>query len=396
MLQVEFPEEPGWPCVQVPRWLLPRIGLLSDRPCWEQSVELSGVPGVTAMLLSQLCDLLVDGDKEDDGDAMSVTGGLEHQCLLLYARHALALVDADKLDLRLRMAIATQLAGLRDTQLLSLIRDSPHGTSDPVGDLLTESQLEVREPLYLARLCARAYALRAYLPHPALVRQCMSVLPVPSTSLAQLATAVGLSGYMVRAVYDLIVRASVTRASDDVLYIVAPASHQLRVINAAAYVGEPHLERLSEGRLLKYLLRAADTALQKRVKRGELTKAEKDWTLISQFLGWGMTRTGHAVYLYYRGPSSRRPSDLARVEYWRAPPLDTLRYFHSRLGKELDTLWRSLSSVDVYGERAVTAGERYPHVDVRYLAHRWARRHGEALAVVRENGAPLLEALQII
>ena len=395
MLLVEFPHEPGWPCVQVPRELLPHIGVLSDRPASEQSVELVDLGGVTSQMLSRLCQAIVEKRVAADD-----TAGLETLCALVRARLALELSGVPELDASLVRAIERALCALDDGALAHMAALAADAGGATAVWRPTETQALVSDPLYQARMHARAHVLAARLPAPA-VHYCMAQMRAPHTSLEQLASELSLSSYMVKAVHDLVLG----RHNDlqQLLYIVCPNA-ALTVINAAAYVGDTVLDRLSDGQLLKHLLRHAEAPLLKRVKRGELTKLEKDVLMVRQFLGWGMTRAGHAVYLYYRGPSARRPCDLSRADNWRPPPLDTLRFFHSRLGKDTDTLVATLCSTDIYAHRAdetdsggggVGGVQKWPTLDVRHLAHRWAKRHGDKLARVRESEA-LLQGLQIL
>jgi hypothetical protein len=380
MLQVEFPAQEC--CVLVPRTLLARIGVLSDVPPECDSLEMR-LPGVTAELLSALCQLLAQSVAPLH---LANTHSLWWLCALALAH---ARLEAElALGALLEQAVGEALCAATVDELIETARTGDQAQWPGEGDdwHLGAQHRAVRDTLYCTSLRLKYCALQALMPRD-LATRCLARVRLPATSLEELAQTLDLSGYMTRVVHDLVLQ------RDDLhqlLYVVC-SNPVLAVVNGAAYVGTER-EALSDARLLKVLLREADAPLQKRVKRGELSKLQKDAAMVRHFLGWGVTRAGHVIYLYYRGPSSRTQGDLARVEHWRPLPLDALRFFHARLGKELGALWRGLCSSDVV-EHA--DGSHNPALDVRYLAHRWAKRNPAGLAQVRDNAA-LLNGLQQI
>lgn len=178
-----------------------------------------------------------------------------------------------------------------------------------------------------------------------------------------------MSSYFARVVYEFVIS---ERVHPKLLYIVCTNSN-LVVVNAALFV-DTERERMGPSKLLKSLLSDQDSVLKKALKRDQITGVERDALMVHLFLGWAMTETGHVIYVYYRGPSGRRPIDMAQLENWAPVPVDLLRFFHTRLGKDLSPLYR-LNSSDVLESGD---GHRNPQLDVRYLAYKWAKKNETA------------------
>ena len=195
--------------------------------------------------------------------------------------------------------------------------------------------------------------------------QCLARLPLPHTQLESLCETLGMSHYFARVFHEFVIA---ERSHLKLLYIVCTNS-SLVVVNAALFVGTDR-ERMGPGKLLKSLLSEQDSVLKKACKREEMTSTEKDALMVHRFLGWAMTETGHAIYVYYRGPSGRRQVDMAQLENWAPVPVDLLRFFHTRLGKDLTPLCM-LNSSDVLESGD---GHHNPQLDVRYLAYKWAKK----------------------
>lgn len=140
---------------------------------------------------------------------------------------------------------------------------------------------------------------------------------------------------------------------------------------------------MGPAKLLKSLLDVHHAQLKRQCSRGQMTLAERDADMVRRFVGWAMTESGYVVYLYYHGPSSRSPQDFAQLHNWALVPVDLLRYFHTRLGKDCAKFQRMASS-----DLTESAdGARNATLDVRYLVHRWVKLPGNAAALERLTGS---------
>lgn len=360
--------------LRVPAEALRHFGALAGE---SEPIELAW-PLVTADAFGALCALAAQPSQEEATE-LGLTRLVELARTHAYLELAPALwtLVCDALLHCLQALDARALDALGEEE--DMVPEEPEAPLAP-EDFFTAEQRATRDRASVDRLCALARALLVQLRDTRLTRLCMARLCGPRGALEALAQELQLSAYMLRVVYDFVVAREPLRLS----YVVC-TSPTIAVVNAALYA-DTALGALSEGRLLRALLRAEDARLARLVRRGELSREARDWAMVRHFLGWGVTQSGHALYLYYRGPSSRSAQDYGRVENWAALPHDALRFFHTRLPRDTRALLAGLGSCDV----CVTPdGARNLGLDVRYLAHRWAAQHPAGVARLRQSAALL-------
>jgi len=234
----------------------------------------------------------------------------------------------------------------------------------------------IRNRAYRERMALIYLILQSLVGEEAL--ECLGRVPLPGTELERLAREVGLSPYLLQAVYDFHMT---TPVDTRLLYIVC-TNREIAVVNSAL----ASVAHCTESEFMKRLLTEKTKELLRLRRRGEVSKAEMDAMMVHHFLGWAKTYTGHAVYVYYKGPTGRTDVDLSRVENWRLVKGDFLRFFHTRFGKDFSSLTHLLNSSDVTETRD---GHRNPLLDVRYVVNRWCRKNVEKVALIRQY-EPLL------
>jgi hypothetical protein len=272
-------------------------------------------------------------------------------------------------------AVVLSLGGDSEARLREMAGEAAEADCEEWA--LSEEQRAIRYPPHKRRLALVHHILCEELGDPSLATRSLSLLPLPGTELGRLAQWLSLSSYMLQAIYDFGV---VDPPDIRLLYIVC-TNPEVVVVNSAAVA-----LRCTEGEYLRRLLREKTKELMRHRRRGEMGREEMDALMVHHFLGWAKTYTGHVVYVYYRGPSSRTERDMSRAENWRLLKGDFLRFFHTRVGKDLSR-FMALNSSDV---TEGVDGHRNPLVDVRFLVSRWCKKNPRRVELICEH-ATLLE-----
>ncbi len=133
-------------------------------------------------------------------------------------------------------------------------------------------------------------------------------------------------------------------------------------------------KRPSDMALRKQLVQTREEELGRDVKAGRLSAAQKDETLVREFLAWGQTQAGHFVYVYRCG------LDTTRLDSWQLVDRTHLGLFHRRLNKDAlqQMLLLDKASTPLLSDQQ-TLGVDMRHVVNHWLASAAGQTHKQAL-----------------
>ncbi len=360
-MDVCFVAEEGNPVVTVSKQALTHLsGLLGEAAVGDSVVQCHST-ALKPVTLQRLCGLI---------DALPIDiATLAHSLALhtmgdMLGAHALLQFSPLLRDL-LCDCLMTALQTHSNESLAEMC--APDSDEDDGEWFLTPEQRRITDRVYLHRLRLLFGVAAQLLQDRCLAAHCLTRVALPRSPCEVFSETLGLSVYMTRAIYDLVV----THAQPQILYIVC-TNADIEVVNAALYVGTERA-RMTPAALLKSLLNEAHRELKR------APPAEKDAAMVRRFLGWAETERGHFHYVYYSGPSSRTADDLGQLHNWSLVPVNLLRFFHTRLDKEQHLLWH-LSLTDL---TETDDGHHNAALDVRYVAHRWANRASNGANLAR-------------
>lgn len=113
---------------------------------------------------------------------------------------------------------------------------------------------------------------------------------------------------------------------------------------------------------VKSLIREAELKVPK------MSHRERDEFLVSKFLGWAQTLSGHFILVYYHGLSKER-KELVKSSNWSPLHKKYLGLFHSRFTKD-----RSLSlplALNYLDLEESSDGKGHLSLDVRFVVNKW-------------------------